>query len=441
MPRKLQQALSTLDSGQKSAARTDLGLGTPGAIRTLGDAAKSDLSEAAQQAALSALAASASPIWAFVGDSITNGSSATNSSYAYPAQSVARASGLIASPASYVLGVPGETTTAMLARINTALASANVRGLVILGGTNDAGQSVSLETYAQNMTAMIRAARARGMPVIVVTVPPQLVGATQSARRLVVAYNHWINTYARGLGAEIADAYTALVDPTTGYGVGALFADNVHPTDLGHSYIADQVVRAMQRIAARPLPFGLITAKHDAIITPDPLIVGGTVRPASWFEQPGGTGTAPTYSLVDNAGGFLPAGRWAQIDIDASDNTIRNLACTGTAAIGDKLVLCAHVEIDDVSGDWVENVAAGTAAARPLVINGGALVTQPFVRNPYVRGDDGVYRGIIAYAYTSTTTANAIWFGMTVPSGSHYTIRVGALGIVNATTLGAAWMY
>lgn len=383
--------------------------------------------------------------WAFLGDSITNGSSATNSIYSFPAIAIQAAGYMVARPDSHEAGTPGETTAQMLARIDTVLAYEGVEGLVLLGGTNDAGSGVPLSTFAANVTAIVRAAKRKNIPVVLCTVPPRSSAATSAIHYSVLAYNQWIKTHAPRLGCEVADTYSAVVDTTTGYLGAAYDSDGTHLTDLGHSRMGQKVAAAMIRAAGRAAPFGLITAKHPGILTPDPLVVGGTTKPASWFEHPGGSGTAPTYSLVSDTSGVLPAGRWSQIAISAGSTTLRRHAAAVTAtASSDTVLLCCHVQVDDVSGDWESKVADGTASITPQFVDaGGASKAQAYYRCPGIGTPGGTYNfGPVVLPYVTTAAYSGIlWISCSVPSGSNYNFRVGCVGVLNATTLGLASEY
>ena len=383
--------------------------------------------------------------WVFVGDSITNGSTATNSSYSFPSIAIQAAGYMVARPDSHEAGTPGETTAQMLARLDTVLAYTGIEAMVLLGGTNDAGAGVTLSTFAANIQAMVTAAKRKNLPVVLCTVPPRSSAASTSIHYSIIAYNQWIKTHAPRLGCEVADTYSVLVDTTTGYLSTSYDTDGTHPNDLGHSRMGQKVAAAMIRAAGRATPYGLITAKHPGIITPDPLVVGGSTKPASWFEQPGGTGSTPTYSLVSDTSGVLPAGRWSQIDITAASATVRrHAAAVSATSSGDTVLLCCHVQVDDVSGDWETNVAAGTASIVPLFVdNSGVNKAQAYYRCPGMGTPGGTNNfGPVVLPYVTTAAyAGILWISCTVPSGSHYTFRVGCVGVMNASTLGLASEY
>jgi hypothetical protein len=70
---------------------------------------------------------------------------------------------------------------------------------------------------------------------VVCTVSPRASSASSTIQAATLAENAWIRFYAPTLGCEIADTYTALVDPTTGY-LAAVYdsGDGTHPNQLGH---------------------------------------------------------------------------------------------------------------------------------------------------------------------------------------------------------------
>src|SRR5688572_641543 len=91
---------------------------------------------------------------AYIGDSITNGSSASNSIYAFPNQSNIHA-GLLHNPISLnvVKGTPGDTSAGGLARFSADIAATNPAVVVILFGANDANMAnaVPVATYGANL--------------------------------------------------------------------------------------------------------------------------------------------------------------------------------------------------------------------------------------------------------------------------------------------------
>ncbi len=388
--------------------------------------------------------------WAFFGDSITNGSSASNFAYSFMPQALQMVGSMIGRYDSIEAGTSGETSAQVLARMSTTYSSyTDVRGTVLLVGANDAGNSVTVATFAANLTSMIALARRYG-PVVVCTVPPRGSGATAGVITLVESYNWWIKAYAPGLGAIVADVWSALVDTTAGTMLSTYNSgDDVHPNNDGHREMAQVVAKAMQSASTLVTPYGMLTSRlaTTKLLTTDPLVVGGTTKPASWFEQPGGTGSTPTYSLVSDTSGFLPAGRWSQVDFDASSGGTRYHACAINSnwSVGDVLALCAHIQIEDVSGTWESDVSAGTCTVTPLISNQSGVAITGGIALTRCAGiptsTSGVYNiGPIFWPVTvpAGTTSMAMWMGCTVATGKRIKFRFGCVGVVNLTAMGLA---
>lgn len=387
--------------------------------------------------------------WAFCGDSITNGSAASNFVYSYMPESITFAGGMVARPDSFEAGTPGDTSTGLLARMDSVLAN-GAQGVVVMIGTNDAGSAVPLATYAANIIAIIGKAKAAGCPVVLCTITPRGSSASAAITQALAAYNTWIRMFGPSYGCHIADTYAALVDTVTGYLAAAYDSgDATHPTTIGHTLIAAPVAKAMIRARNLTSPYGLIrtgaTTPGPVNLVQDPLVVGGTIRPAGWFEF-GTTGTAASYTLVADTTGVLPAGRWAQVDKDAVAGGVTKLSTNALSTagwvIGDRLLLTAHLQIEDVSGTWQADVAAGTCAVGMSLVNqSGVNVTasDALQRCSGIPRGGGVYDiGPVVWPVTvpAGTTAMNLWFPFTVPTGKHVKLRIGAAGVINLTTLG-----
>src|SRR5258706_4239390 len=99
------------------------------------------------------------------GDSLTYGTGA-NEEESYPAQ-LARLTGRRVVRE----GVPGEVSAAGLARLPAALDEHRPRLLLLCHGGNDFLRRVPTEQAAENLRAMIRLAKARGIEVVLIGTP------------------------------------------------------------------------------------------------------------------------------------------------------------------------------------------------------------------------------------------------------------------------------
>ncbi|MGN6721212.1 MAG: SGNH/GDSL hydrolase family protein [Marmoricola sp.] len=392
-------------------------------------------------------------VWAFAGDSITNGSNASNFVYSYSQRAVQLAGGLVARPDFISGGKPGDVSAGLLTRIPTILA-AGAQALVVMIGTNDAGTSVPVDTYVANLTAIVSKAKNAGLPVVLCTIAARGSSASATTHQFIDAYNAWIRNFGPSLGCTIADTYSVTVDPATGYMLASIDSgDNTHPNDTGHKLIAGVVAAAMRKAANAATPDGLIRtggALGIRNMVQDPLAATGTTQPSGWFEWPGGSGTAPTYSLVADTSGVLPAGKWAQMDFDATAaGGTRRLSTNGLNAsywsAGEKLLLTTHVQFEDVSGTWEADVVAGTASMGLGVINqSGVSIYSPLNRPIGRKNSSGFYDlGPLVFPFTvpAGTTGLNIWFTLVLPTGKRVKMRVGATGVLNLTRLGSVNQY
>lgn len=213
-------------------------------------------------------------------------------------------------------GVVGDTTSDALARFDTAVAAKAPSVVHILLGTNDAGNSRSVATYAGVMRQIIAATFACGAAPVVGTIPPTSSVTPADRKAKVIAMNQWLCRYALSLGIKVADYYAVLVDTATG-GLAAAYdsGDGVHPNSAGFAVMATELKAAMSRVPDQ----SLLLAKDSN----DPwnwmrngCFTAGTTGsvPTSWTQS--GSPTGLTLSLAADAG--VVQGRWFGIDAAAS---------------------------------------------------------------------------------------------------------------------------
>lgn len=383
--------------------------------------------------------------YGFLGDSITNGSSASNFAYSFSSQAVQMVGHLLALPGFVEAGVPGQTSANMLARLPQFVAT-GIDAAVILAGTNDASQGIPVDQYASNMTQIITALRKAGVPTIVVTVPPRGSSTAAAIVTATDAYNTWLRIHVPLLGARLADAHAGLVDTTTGYlKVGYDSGDGTHPNNAGHQIIATAVARQIRDASLSRKPRGLVVGKTSTNLVADPLSARSSA--GDWFEMTGNT-AGVTISFAADTSGELPAGRWTQWEFDATAAgglrrfTVPNIT---PPAAGTRLVVAAHLQLEDVTGGWEAHVADGSAglALNVLNANSGAGIATALQRTIGIRRTDaaGVYDiGPVAFPFDmpAGVTSMMLVFYLTLPTGDRVRLRAGAVGVLNATALGLA---
>ncbi|MDL5159386.1 SGNH/GDSL hydrolase family protein [Actinomycetospora termitidis] len=381
--------------------------------------------------------------WGFLGDSITNGSSAAvgRSFTAYLPHLVGTAYVAPLTPASPAAGVAysinggvaGQRSDQMLARIDALLGS-DVKGMTLLAGTNDAQQGVSTATFMSNVAAIAARCRRAGVPLVVGTVPPRGAAASSAIHQAVVAYNLALRAWAPGAGVQLAEVNAALVDPTSGAMLAAYDSgDNTHPNTAGHRVIAEAFAAAVRRVMTPQSP--LVVAKTSVSLVTNPLFPGNRT---SWFEQPGGTGTAPTYSTVPDVTGRLPAGgQWAEMYFDGTTSGGTRTFATSLGSgwsVGDLLLMAASIDVIDVTGYAAAALTDPQTASFKLQIvnNGTPLAAQvPIPPLDEAPGDIG-----LVVAVPSGATGLSLWFTCIVPTGVAARFRIGAADVLNLTALG-----
>lgn len=374
--------------------------------------------------------------WGFLGDSITAGSGSSNATYAFPTLTGVRAGSALVVPV--LAGVAGQRSDQVAARLQSAVIDAGCTTMVLLVGTNDASQGVSLATYQANVGGMFTTARNAGLDVFVCTVPPIGSGGLPAVKALITSYNSWLASAAAGYGVTLVDAYTALVDGSGNLAAAYDSGDGTHPNNLGHLQIAKAIVTAARTAYGNPPT--LLTDTRGPNLLANPFMNGAGTKPDGYSEWAGGTGSTPTYSIVNDASGLLAHGRWAQMDFNNTSGVAgaRRLSVTAAStgwAVGDLLRLTGRLELEDVGGGYEAEMVppASNTGVAFLVVNQSAVAILVGTHH-FQEGDIGPqWFGLVVPA---GTTALTVWVEVPVHNGFHLKARVGELGLFNATALG-----
>jgi lysophospholipase L1-like esterase len=380
-------------------------------------------------------------LWAFVGDSIVHGVGASNFRFSWVPKVVTAFPGSMMRQDSYEAGVSGQRSAWGRTTGVPAALQQGARRFAIMLGTNDVGVTVPVAEYVDNLTQMLTLIKSRGGVTVVCTPPPRGAGSTADQAKLVLAYRLAILALRDTFDFSIADTYSALLDPATERLYASMDSgDGANPNDLGHTTIAETVAAAIVRDFPL-LSFGSRFGRTERGASNG--VVDGLGFSTGWFEQPGGTGAAAVQSIVADTSGILAAGSWLQRVVDATAGASnRTLAVTASSipfASGDVALMRAQIQVEDIAGTWKSIVAAGTGGLGFSLNNGGV--------NRYNR----INRDLGYYDKASNTWNYAIhsffhgaggwpsfnlWFGQTLPIGSHVKFRVGNVGLFNATALG-----
>jgi lysophospholipase L1-like esterase len=139
-------------------------------------------------------------------------------------------------------GVSGDTTADMRARLNGDVFAYNPGVLFIMGGTNDVGRNISATTTIANLKAIVVAAKARGILVVLMTIPPtsypRMVDAINSLNSQIV---NLANSYA----LIVVDVHGPL-STSDGLYIPKYTSDGLHFSTLGTQTVANTVFLRVQ---------------------------------------------------------------------------------------------------------------------------------------------------------------------------------------------------
>jgi lysophospholipase L1-like esterase len=214
------------------------------------------------QVAASPAAASAQQHYIAFGDSITAGRGDTQTPSGYPPrlELLLAARGVTATVEND--GLFGETTGEGLSRLDGVLAGApGAAGLLLMEGTNDINQKVSIETITTNLGLMAQKAQAAGIPTVHATVVPRLPDAnTDGSNMLTGELAAGIRELAWESSRKLADPFEvffyltphAIPDDYAGDG------DRLHPNAAGYDLLAQTLADALTNADTIPPVTGLI---------------------------------------------------------------------------------------------------------------------------------------------------------------------------------------
>jgi len=165
------------------------------------------------------------------GDSLTHGTGAGSEKQSYPAVLAALSGHRVINA-----GIPGEISSAGLARLTGVLDEEQPSLLLLCHGGNDILQKLDLQKTESNLRAMIREAQSRGIAVVLIGVPrPGLLLGTADLYKSIAA-----------------DMKLPFEDETLAEILSQrkLKADRVHPNAAGYRQLAESVLALLKKHGA-----------------------------------------------------------------------------------------------------------------------------------------------------------------------------------------------
>jgi lysophospholipase L1-like esterase len=139
-------------------------------------------------------------------------------------------------------GVSGDTTGDMRARLNSDVFPHKPDMLFVMGGTNDIGRNISLTTTIANLRAIVVAAKAKGIRVILMTIPPTSYPAMAAS---INSLNAQIIYLGNIYGLIVVDVHAPL-STSDGVYVSRYTSDGLHLTTLGTQVVANTIFKRCQ---------------------------------------------------------------------------------------------------------------------------------------------------------------------------------------------------
>ena len=150
-------------------------------------------------------------------------------------------------------GIGGQTTMQMLVRMHPDVVHLHPAAFILLAGTNDIAGNTgpeTLEMVEDNIRAMCELAVSHNIKIVLCLLTPisDYGKSKQTVHRPpadIVSLNHWMESYARDVHAQLADYYAALVDDKgmlrEGYS-----EDGLHPNARGYELLAPVAEAAIE---------------------------------------------------------------------------------------------------------------------------------------------------------------------------------------------------
>lgn len=351
---------------------------------------------------------------------------------------------------AYNFGVGGDTTTQMLARLQSVLDS-DAGVVVMLGSTNDrtaSNPTMSAADSIANLDAMISALVADGKFVIIVAETPRGDSVntdkalTGTALQEHFAVRNWILQQQGRAGVKVADAWPDIADraSTTGYAKTGMFHDGLHPNASGAYYIGKAVSACITELyPVSPIilqasntdvysaanPYGCISANPMLDGTAGTPGSGGSGNMATGYTGANSaTASAMTRVYSKTAEGFqqVVIGGGAASGIAPSLDLLRQIGLHTSLTAGKKVQAVAEID-----------VSAG--ASNIMSVQLGFQVTNADTSTTYLWDGD---------RYSGTSVIPAVAFSgilrtqeFTIPAGiTDFRLRLVAYGVDSAAASG-----
>lgn len=284
-------------------------------------------------------------------------------------------------------GVSGNTVGQMLVRVSSVTtASPKPDVCIVMGGTNDARSAIPFADTIGGLKEIYQQLLNSGIYVIACLCPPNSENAAYS--RAISLINAWVTGYCSREGIPVFDAYTPLIDSSTGQYNASYTTDNLHPNIAGEFVLGQQFnvsggpIEMFPRTPGMLLMQGILdapaaTTAYTALnICPNGLMlspVGGIA--GSWGQTGGGAGFTPTNTTTSGINGNVQV-ITATANAGFIGTTINQAA--GTFSVGDRLAVACKMKLTNTSAfQWNIKLAITGGGDSPFLCGASANITMP----------------------------------------------------------------
>lgn len=213
--------------------------------------------------------------------------------------------------------VIGDTLTLMAARLDTDVIAHRPASCIVMGGYNDAYNSVTPASYIATLTSIVNRLRAAGIVPILGT--PLTTANDSTIAALIEQYARQVRHLASIEGITLLDFHQWVIDPTTG-GLRTEVStggDGVHPGAAGQKWLGQRVADVL----GPQLP----TTATGLQITP---LDTSNLIPNGWFTGSTTDGRAPSVSQS-----LKPTGTTFSVVTDSEvPGSMQRIAVSATAS-------------------------------------------------------------------------------------------------------------
>lgn len=316
------------------------------------------------------------------------------------------------------LGVGGNTTSQILARINSVLAL-NPGWVVLTAGTNNMGVAGGVAQAKADITAMLDIFEAAGIRVVLTTIPPRTSGSYTGTTRVdTLALNEWIRRQGRERpGLIVADYFAALADGASGNYLATLFGfnptvDGIHLSATGGYACGKVLATALRPYVTTVVPYSLTTHGANLLTAANARPAGsGASVPTGYSASGSASGTA-VYSDVARTDGVN--GSWKQVVVPTGGSKTLVLTTNATVdgsrqAVGDVVNGIMEFDVSAVETGLAvdeQGICLGVRA-----FNGSTFTDTRYAFN-YFRGPNEARAGVLRtpdLAIPSGTTITTLY--------------------------------